>query len=80
MPCSTQKLADAFVGMGQGQAVGRLGMGEEGGVEVQPIRCLGPIDPPLEMLRLHLVAVDLLAAGLAVEGVQVQPVLAGNER
>ena len=42
--------------------------------------CVGarPLDPSREMFHLHLVAVDLLAAELAVDLVQVQTVRAGN--
>jgi hypothetical protein len=75
------ELADVFVRVRQREAVGRLGMREAGGVEIQAdADFLGPVNPVLEMLRLDFVAVHFLAAELAVERVQVEAVLAGNER
>jgi len=72
--------ADAFVAAGQREAVGRLGVREEGGIEVdadpQPS---GPVDPPLEVGRLDPVAVDRPGVALQVHGVQVEPVPARNE-
>jgi hypothetical protein len=56
-------------------------MREAGGIEIQAdAERLGPVNPVLEMLRLDFVAVHLLAAELAVEGVEIEPVRAGNER
>ena len=67
--------------LGKREAVGRLRVREEGRVEIHAdLLALGPIDPALEMLRLDLVAIDAAAAELAVEGVQVEAVLAGDQR
>jgi hypothetical protein len=38
-----------------------------------------PIDPPLEVLRADLVALDFLAAELAVKGMQVEAMFAGDQ-
>ena len=81
MPCSIQNLRMPASAMGQRQAVGRLGMREVGGIEIHAQSLLlGPIDPALEMLGAKFVAIDPLAARLGVAGVQVEAVLAGNER
>ena len=73
--------AHAGVAVGQGEAVGSQRVGEAGGVEIetQPV-LFRPIDPPLEVGDLDLVAVDLLAAELAVDGVDVEAVFAGQQR
>ena len=74
------ELADARVVAGQGKAVVGQGMREEGGVKVDAVVVLlGPVDPAGKMLGLELVALDLLAAGLGIDGVQVQPVRAGDQ-
>ena len=67
---------DARVGMGQCVAVGGQRVGEIRGVEVHadPPR-LRPVDPAAEVLGLERVALDLLAAGLGVAGVEVQSVM-----
>ena len=75
------ELADAGVLVGQRHAVGRLGMGEVGRVEVHAQSLLlAPIDPALEMLGGQFVAIDPLAARLGVAGVQIEAVLSGDER
>ena len=75
------ELADALVGLGEREAVGRFGMREAGRIEIHAdAATLGPVDPALEMLGRDLVAVDALAAELAVERVQVEAMLAGNQR
>ena len=62
------------VGVAQSEAVGGLGMGEAGGVEVElELLFIGPVDPAAEVVGLDLRAVDRAAAELAVNGVQVQP-------
>ena len=74
------EFADGFVAMREGEAVRRFGVGEAGRIEVHPeAERLGPVDPRLEMTGLDLVAVDFFAAGLEVEGMEVEPVLAGDE-
>ena len=68
------------VAMGQGETAGCQGMGEVGGVEVHAdAQPAGPVDPALEVPRLDLVAVYRPAAGVQVDGVQVEAVLAGDE-
>ena len=42
--------------------------------------CLGPVDPPLEVRGLDLVALDFLSTGLGIAGVEVEPVRAGDQR
>ena len=74
------EVADAGVGLRQGEAARRLRMREAGRVEVQAVLVgLGPIDPVREMLRAQLVAIDLAAAGFGVHGVQVQAMLARDQ-
>ena len=75
------ELADGLVRARQRETVRRLGMGEIGGIEIQTEAVLfGPGDPVLEMFGSDFIAIHLLAAELAVEGVQVQPVFARHER
>ncbi len=73
--------AHVGVGAGQGEAVLRERVREAGRVEVHaaPGR-LRPVDPAGEVLGAELVALDLLAARLGVDRVQVQAVRAGDER
>ena len=73
--------AHGLVGMREREIVGGLRMREQRRVEVQadPER-LRPVDPAGEMLRADRVAVDAPCAELAVEGVQVEAMRAGNQR
>ena len=72
------EIADALVGVGEGEIVVGLFVGEEGRVEIEPDPLvLGPVDPGGEVAILDLVAVGRLV-GVEVEGVQVQPVAAGD--
>ena len=58
-----------------------LGCEKQVGLKSRPMPSdLGPGNPVLEMLGLDFVAVHFFAAELAVEGMQVEAVLAGNER
>jgi hypothetical protein len=69
------------VGRGEGEAVPRARVGEEGLVEIQAQATgFGPGDPGAEVLRGERVAVHAPAAGLGVAGVEVEAVPAGNER
>ena len=73
--------ADGLVGVGQGVAVGRQGVGEKRRIEVHADPPgLRPVDPALKVLGLERVALDLPAAGLGVAGVEVQAMRAGQER
>ena len=75
------KFADGLVRARQREAVGRQGMREIRGIEIQTEPVLfGPGDPVLEMFGRDFVAIHFLAAKLAVEGVQVQAVFAGHKR
>ena len=68
------------IAMGQGEAAGRQGMGEISGIEIHAdAQPAGPVDPALEMGRLDLVAIDRPAAGVQIDGVQVEAMLAGDE-
>ena len=74
------EVPDSGVGVGQ-REIAALGVRERRRVEVELHAVLfRPLDPALEMPGLHLVAVDRLAAELAVDLVQVQAVRTGDER
>ena len=75
------EVPDALVGVREREAVGGLGMREAGGVEIEadPL-ARGPVDPASEVGGLDRVAIDLLAAKLPVEGVQVHPMPARDQR
>ena len=81
MPCSIQNRRMPASGWARVKPSAALRVGEEGGVEVHPdpLR-LRPVDPAAEVLGLERVALDLLAAGLGVAGVEVEPVRAGDQR
>ena len=71
------ELADARIGMSEREAIGRIGMGEIGGIEVHAEFLVPrPVDPGLEMARLELISIDPLAGDLGVAGVQIEAVLA----
>jgi len=75
------KFANAFIGVGEGEAVGGEGMGEAGGIEIEAEAVfLCPRDPVGKMFRLDFIAIHFFAAEFAVEGVKVQAVLAGDQR
>src|SRR6267142_961188 len=48
-------------------------------IQAQPV-LLRPLDPALKMLRRKFIAVHWISAGLRIKRVQVQSMLAGNER
>ena len=74
------ELPDPLVGMGERETAGRLGVGKAGGIEIEPHSpLLRPLDPGLEVGRFNLVAINLLPGKLAIEGMQVEPVAAGDE-
>ena len=69
------EVADAFVAVRQ-RLVAALRVREAGAVEVQ-FHVVGfrPVDPTLEVFRFDLIAVYLLTAEVAVDGVDVQTVI-----
>ena len=73
------EFADGRVRVGQGE-VSALGMAEGSGVEIQlHIVFPRPLDPALEMLHVHLVAVYILALEVAVNLVEVQAMVTGDK-
>src|ERR1700736_3744792 len=71
---------DAFITARQGEAAGCLGVREEGAVEIQTQAArFGPVDPRSEVRWAELVALHFAAAGLCIDGVQVQAMLAGDQ-
>ena len=74
------EITDGFVGIGETE-VSALGVGERGGVEVVlDTVLLAPLNPALEIFGRNLVAVNELALEVAVDFVEIEAVLAGNER
>lgn len=75
------EITDRLVRMGESETVCRLRVGETSGIKVHAhaVR-FRPVDPAAEMLRLDFITIDLFAAELAVECVEIQPVLTGDER
>ncbi len=74
------KLADAWVGMGEGKAIVGEGMGEKTGVEVEAEFAFPtPIDPALKMCDGVGVAVDFGSLEIGIQGMQIKPVSAGDE-
>ena len=68
------------VAVREGVAVVGEWVGEEGGVEVEPVAVgLGPVDPPPEIFDLDRVAFDLFPACLGVAGVKIEAMVAGNQ-
>jgi hypothetical protein len=69
-----------LVAAGKRKAIGGQRVREERGVEVQTQAArASPIEPVREVFRQKLIALDLASAGLSVDGMQVQPVPAGDE-
>ena len=74
------ELPDVGIDMGEGEAVVSLGVGEEGGVEIEAdVSAFCPVGPSLEMLGLDGVALDLLSAVIEVDGMEVEAVGSGDE-
>lgn len=74
------EIADAFVRMGESETICGFRMRETGGVEIHAhLVRLGPIDPVFEMFRLDFVAIHFFTAELAIEGVEVEAMFAGDE-
>ena len=70
-----------MVGVGERDVVGGLRMREVGRVEVEPdAERLGPVDPAGVVFGADLVALDELAAELAVRRVQVEAMRSGDDR
>jgi len=75
------ELPHARVGAGERQSVLHHRVREVGGVEVEADAVLfRPVDPAFEVLHFQFIALDLPAVGLGVDRVQVEPLLAGDER
>src|SRR5208283_710150 len=75
------ELADGLVRVRQRETAGGLGMREAGGIEIHAdADGFGPVNPALEMFGADLIAVHFFAAEIAVKRVQVEAMLAGNER
>jgi hypothetical protein len=80
-PVLDPEVADALVGVGEREVVGGLRVREVRRVEVEAdAQRLRPVDPAGEVLGPDLVAIDGLSLELAVEGVEVQAMAAGDER
>src|SRR6478672_5995667 len=74
------ELTRALVGMGEGVA-GREWMRKKRRIEIEAdAQPLGPIDPAAEMLRIDGITRHALATEVAVGGVQVEAVRAGDQR
>ena len=74
------ELAHACIAMREGEAVRRLRVGEEGGVEIHSDpEAFRPVDPALEVTGFHGVAVHVGTAVFEVECVEVEPVLSRHE-
>jgi hypothetical protein len=74
------EIADGLFRVREGEAVGRLGVGEAGRVEIHAhAHRFRPVDPSGEMFGADFVAIDFFAAEFAVEGVEVEAVFAGDE-
>ena len=75
------ELANAFVAMREGEAVSRFWMCEARRVEVEaePVG-FGPGNPVLKVRDFDFVAVHLLAAKFAIHRVEIDAMLAGNQR
>ena len=72
--------ADGGVGVSQTQ-ISALGMTERGAVEVElHVHRFAPVDPALKVLHAHLVAVDELAAEVAVDFMKVDALCASEQR
>ena len=57
-----------------------LGMAERGGVEIKlEIVLLSPLDPALELLYAHLVAVDELSSKVTIDLMEVYTVITGKQ-
>ena len=81
MPCSIQNLRMPVSGWASVMPLGRLGMREVSRIEIHAQSLfLAPIDPALEVLGKQFVPIDPLAAGLGVTGMEIEAVLAGNQR
>ncbi len=75
------ELADGTVVVGEREAAGSFGVGEERGVEVETdAERFGPVDPAAEVFGGDLVAIDFAAAEFPVGGMQVEAVFTGDQR
>ena len=75
------KFANLLVPMRQRKTIRRVRMREKRRIEIHSQSVLlCPMNPTLEMFRRKLVSVHPFPIGLGIRRVQVQPVLAGNQR
>ncbi len=73
------EISDALVGVTQ-REIARLGVRERCGVKIKfETIGLGPVDPALEMLDTHFIAVNIFAAKLAIDFVKVDAVAATQQ-
>jgi hypothetical protein len=74
------KAAQPRIATGERKAAGGLGVRKERGIEIESqVARLRPIDPAREMLGRQLIALYFFSAILGIDGVQIEPMLAGNE-
>ena len=74
------EVSDGFIGIREAE-VAALGVGERCGVEVElDVILLAPLNPTPEIFGRHLVAVDELSLKVAVYFMEIEAVLAGDER
>ena len=74
------EIADSLFRVRERKAIGGQRMRKAGRVEVHSHAFrFRPIDPRLEVLRANVIALDFFAAEFAVEGMQVEAMLAGNQ-
>src|SRR6476659_2049287 len=74
------ELAGGIVAAGQREAALGLRVREKGRIEIESHAAgFGPIDPAGKVFGPALIALDLLSPIVGIDGVQIQPVLAGNQ-
>ena len=75
------KFTDSLIGTGKREAIGRLGMGEVGGIKIQGnLPALGPVHPVLEVGEIHGIPIHLLLSGLGIKSMNIDPMNTRHER
>ena len=75
------KLADALVAMGEREPVVRVGVREKSGVKIKAkLLLFCPVDPALEVVWFQCTTLDCFSAGLGVGRMQIEAVIARDER